>query len=155
MTIRATLTALAITFAAPVAAQDLYVGAGLDYGFPHSGDSEGFGSFVAGVIFDVGPVGIGVEGDLGSQITDGDGRETSRVRGLLTYDFGGVTGIASAGIVQVKRDNRTFDGETFGLGAQMPISGNLNGRLELMRDFNGDDFETDVTTTRLSVLYTF
>lgn len=155
MTFRATLTAIAMTLAAPAAAQDVYVGAGLDYGFPHSGDSEGFASFVAGVIFDVGPIGIGVEGDVGQQISDGDERETSRVRALLTYDFGNFTGIASAGVVQYERDDQTFDGEAFGLGAQMPITDNLNGRLEFIRDFVGGDFETNVTTTRLSVLYSF
>lgn len=155
MTLRGTLAALAMTLAVPATAQELYIGAGLDYGYPHSGDSEGFGSFLAGVIFDVGPVGIGVEGDVGNQITDGDGRDTSRVRGLLTYDFGDFTGVASAGLVQYSQGRRTFDGETFGLGAQMPIAANLAGRLELMRDFVGDEFGTDVTTTRLSVMYQF
>lgn len=156
MTIRTTLTAITVALAGSAGqAQELYVGAGADYGFPHSGDSEAFGSFVAGVIFDVGPVGIGVEGDVGQQITDGDDRETSRVRALLTYDFGNFTGIASAGIVQYERDDVTFDGEAFGLGAQMPLYENLDGRLEFIRDFVGGDFETNVTTTRLSVLYKF
>lgn len=155
MNIRAVFTALAMTFAAPVAAQELYVGAGVDYGFPHAGDSETFGSFVAGVIFDVGPVGIGVEGDVGQQLGDGDGRDTTRVRGLLTYDFGFFTGIASAGTVQYERDNRVFDGEAYGLGGQMPITSNLDGRLEVIRDFLGANFGTNVTTSRLSVLYKF
>lgn len=155
MKFRATLTALAMTLAAPVAAQEVYVGAGLDYGFPHSGDSEGFGSFVAGVIFDAGPVGLGIEGDVGGQISDGDGRNTARVRALLTYDFGRFTGIASAGVVQYERDGDTFDGEAFGLGAQIPITANLDGRLDIIRDFVGGDFLTNVTTTRLALLYKF
>ena len=155
MKLRATLAAMAITLAAPVAAQELYVGAGVDYGFPHSGDSEGFGSFVAGVIFDVGPVGIGVEGDLGEQISNGDGRGTSRVRALLTYDFGNFTGIASAGAVQYERGGQTFDGEAFGLGAQIPIIDNLDGRLESIRGFVGGGFLANVTTTRLALLYKF
>jgi hypothetical protein len=155
MKMPAALTAIAMTFAAPVAAQDLYVGAGVDYGFPHSGDSETFGSFIAGVIFDVGPVGIGIEGDVGQQFGDGDGRDTSRVRGLVTYDFESFTGIASAGTVQYERGGQVFDGEAYGLGGQMPISENLDGRFEIIRDFVGDDFGVDVTTSRLSVLYKF
>lgn len=155
MKIRATLTALTMMLAAPVAAQELYVGAGLDYGFPHSGDSATFGSFMAGVSFDVGPVGIGIEGELGEQLGDGDGRETSRVRGLLSYDVGSFTGFASYGTVQYERGAATFDGQTFGFGGQMPVTGNLDGRLEFIRDIFDGDFETDVTTTRLSVLYKF
>ncbi|MBB5723099.1 hypothetical protein FHS72_002736 [Loktanella ponticola] len=155
MKLTATLTALAMTFAAPVVAQDLYIGGGLDYGYPHSGDSETFGSFIAGVIFDVGPIGVGIEGDIGVQLSEGDDRETSRVRGLVTYDFGQITGIASVGGVQYKRGSTVYDGETYGLGAQMPVTSMLDGRLEFMRDFVGGDFETNVTTTRLSVLYKF
>jgi hypothetical protein len=155
MKLSAALTALAMTVAAPVAAQDLYLGGALDYGFPHSGDKEFFGSFSAGVIFDVGPVGIGIEGDVGAQFGDGDGRETSRVRGLVTYDFGRFTGIASAGAVQYKIGSTTHDGETFGLGAQMPIADRFDGRFEIMRDFVGGDFGTNVTTSRLAVLYKF
>jgi len=155
MKLTATLTALAMSIAAPVAAQDLYVGGGLDYGYPHSGDSETFGSFVAGVIFDVGPFGVGIEGDVGTQFSDGDDRETSRVRGLVTYDFGRVTGIASVGGVQYKLGDTTYNGETFGLGAQMPLSSMFEARGEFMRDFVGGGFGTNVTTTRLSVLYKF
>jgi hypothetical protein len=155
MKFQAVLTALTIAVAAPVAAQDLYVGAGLDYGYPHSGDKESFGSFVAGVIFDVGPVGIGIEGDVGHQFGDGDGRETSHVRGLVTYDFGQFTGIASAGAVQYKIGSTVHDGESYGLGAQMPVTAQFDGRLEFIRDFVGGDFGTDVTTTRLALLYKF
>ena len=155
MKLRATFTALAILLAAPATAQELYLGAGLDYGAPHEGDDEGFVSFLAGVIFDVGPVGLGIEGDIGRQITDGDERDTSRVRALLTYDFGRFTGIASAGILQYDLDNVSFEGETFGLGAQIPFSDTLDGRFEVMRDFVGDDFETNVTTVRFGVLYKF
>ncbi|MEO9865025.1 MAG: hypothetical protein ABJO29_08545 [Yoonia sp.] len=155
MKIQAVLAAVAISLAAPVAAQDLYVGAGLDYGYPHSGDKEFFGSLMAGVVFDVGPVGIGIEGDTGHQFGGGDGRETSRVRGLVTYDFGRFTGIASAGAVQYKIGNSVTDGETYGLGAQMPVTDRFDGRFEMIRDFVGGDFGTDVTTTRLSMLYKF
>lgn len=155
MIFKTVIATLSIAAATSAAAQDLYIGAGGDYAYPHSGDSEAFGSFVAGVIFDVGPVGVGIEGDVGTQLTDGDGRETSRVRGLVTYDFGRFTGIASAGAVQYKIGNTVFDGESYGLGAQMPIANRFDGRVEFIRDFVGGDFRTDVTTTRLSVLYQF
>lgn len=157
MTLRVVLTIAAFAMASPVAAQDLYVGAGVDYGLPHSGDAQGIGSFIAGVTFDGGDtLGFGVEGELGQPIGDsGDRRETSRVRGMLSYEFGAVTGLASVGAVQYELGQQTFNGDTVGLGAQMSFTESLDGRFELMRDFMDDDYGTNVTTTRLGVLFQF
>lgn len=147
----ATYTLLAMMFATPVVAQEVYVGGAVDYGYPHSGDTYTAGTFLAGVIFDLGPVGLGIEADVGESAD----HETSRVRGLLTYDFGRFTAIASAGSVQYKANGTVTDGEAYGLGAQMPLAEQVDGRFEFIRDFVGGDFGTNVTTTRLSVMYKF
>ena len=92
---------------------------------------------------------------MGEPLGGETNRETSRLRGLFTYDFGAVTGIASVGVVQYEVGNQNFDGETFGVGAQMELSDRIDGRFEILRDFNDDDFGTDVTTSRLGVYFKF
>ena len=159
MSIRMILAACALTASATAASAQttVYLGAGADYGYPHSGDEQAFGSLIAGATFDLWEnMGLGIEGEVGEPIGDGgDGRETSRVRGLFTYDFGDVTGIASLGVVQYELGDETFDGETFGIGAQMGVTDRLDGRFEIMRDFAGDDYGTNVTTSRISLLFNF
>lgn len=144
------------TAAAASAEQSVYLGVGADYAVPHSGEDQAFGSFVAGATFDLWEnMGLGIEGELGEPVGGDSSRETSRLRGMFTYDFGPVTGIASLGVVQYEDGNRTFDGDTVGLGAQMQLSDRIDGRLEVMRDFNDDDFGTDTTTSRLGVYFKF
>lgn len=158
MSFRLILASCALTVAAgaAVAETTVYLGAGADYAFPHSGDDQFFGSLIAGATFDLWEnMGLGIEAEVGEPVGAGDGRETSRLRGLFTYDFGPVTGIASLGIVQYELDQQNFDGETFGLGAQMELRDRIDGRIEIMRDFNDEDFTTDVTTSRLSVMFNF
>jgi hypothetical protein len=149
--------ALAASASAATAERAVYLGFGADYGLPHSGDAQAFGSLIAGATFDLWEnMGLGIEGEFGEPLGDGgDERETSRVRGLFTYDFGTVTGIASLGKVQYEIGQATFDGDTFGLGAQMEFAENYNGRFELIRDFNDDDYGTSVTTSRIAVFFKF
>lgn len=158
MTIRTVLVAsiFAVSAVAASAEQAVYLGVGGDYALPHSGDDQTFGSVVAGATFDLWDnIGVGIEGELGEPIGGDGDRETSRLRGLFTYDFGAVTGIASVGVVQYDLGDTNADGETFGLGAQMELSDRIDGRFEFLRDFNGDDFGTDVTTSRVGVYFKF
>ncbi len=158
MTIRTVLAAaiVAASGTAATAEQSVYLGFGADYGLPHSGEEQAFGSFVAGATFDLWEdVGFGLEGELGEPLGGDTDRETSRLRGLFTYDFGAVTGIASVGVVQYEVGNQNFDGETFGVGAQMELTDRIDGRFEILRDFNDDDFGTDVTTSRVGVFFKF
>ena len=158
MSIRLILAACALTLGTTAASAQttVYLGAGADYGLPHSGEDEIFGSLIAGATFDLWEnMGLGIEGELGEPVGNGDGRETSRVRGLFTYDFGPVTGIASLGVVQYELGSQTFDGETVGLGAQMGVTDRIDGRFEVMRDFADDDYATNVTTSRLALMFNF
>lgn len=159
MFIRTLLAASTLWACASAAAaeSEVYLGFGADYGTPHSGEDQAFGSFVAGTTFDLWEnMGLGLEGEVGEPLGDsGDDRETARVRGLFTYDFGAVTGLASVGVVQYEQGQVTFDGDTFGLGAQMEIMERLDGRVELIRDFNDEDYGTDVTTSRFALFFKF
>ncbi len=158
MSLRTVLAAslFVVSATAVSAEQSVYLGVGGDYAVPHSGEDQAFGSFVAGATFDLWEnMGLGIEGEVGEPLGGDSNRETSRLRGLFTYDFGPVTGIASLGMVQYEEGNRTFDGDTVGIGAQMELSERIDGRLEIMRDFNDDDFGTNVTTSRLGVYFKF
>ena len=158
MSFRLILAACALSVSAGAASAEttVYLGAGADYGYPHSGDEQAFGSLIAGATFDLWEnMGMGIEAEVGEPLGSGDGRETSRVRGLFTYDFGAVTGIASLGVVQYELDQQNFDGETFGIGAQMGLMDRLDGRFEIMRDFTDNDYGTNVTTSRLALMFNF
>jgi len=158
MSFRLLLTAAAFSLsAAPALAErSVYVGVGADYA-AQDDDALAVGSFIAGATFNLWEnMGLGLEGEVGEPIGgSADDRETARVRGLFTYDFGGVTGIASLGSVQYEQGSQTFDGETFGLGAQLSLSERWDGRVEVMHDFNDDDFDENVTTGRVALFFKF
>ena len=152
--IGATLLTLAAT--AAQAETSVYVGVGADYGSPENGSEQTYGSFIAGATFDLWEnIGLGIEGEVGEPLGGDTNLETARVRGLFTYEFGAVTGIASLGAVQYEVGQQTFDGETFGVGAQMDFRESFTGRFEVMRDFNDDDFGSDTTTARVAVFFNF
>ena len=134
-----------------------YVGFGADYATPHSGEAQSFGSIIAGATFDVWPnIGLGIEGEIGVPIGGDDNtRQTARLRGLATYDFGTVTGFAALGVNQYLIDGDNFGGQSVGLGVQSQFAPNWMGRAEFLRDFDDSDFGTDVTTARIAIFYTF
>lgn len=145
---------VALSIATPVVAQDVYVGGAYDYGLPHSGDAESFGTFIAGVRFGTGALRYGFEGELGAPVGGDDVRETARLRAIGAYDFGSFIGLVSYGGTQYEEGGVNFSGQTFGFGAEVPITGGLTGRAEVIRDLM-DDYPTNVTTTRLGVTYRF
>ena len=133
-----------------------YIGLGADHATPHSGEAQSFGTIIAGATFDVWPqAGLGAEVEVGQNIGSGDGRQTVRLRGIATYDFGAVTGVAALGMNHYSIDGDGFSGQTVGLGVQAQIRPNMTGRAEFLRDFDDSDFGTDVTTARVAVFFNF
>ena len=149
------ITSIATLMAAPVLAQDVYGGIAADYGLPHSGDSQTSLSGLVGLQFGSGAIGYGVEADYGFGVAGLQDRDTGHLRGLLTYDLGSVTGIATLGFTRydIEGDD-VYSGYNFGLGVQAPVGEKLLLRGEIFRD-NMDGYPTNVTTSRVGVLYKF
>lgn len=155
MRIQMIVAALTVA-AAPVAAQDFYVGGGFDYAKPHSGDDRTAATGFAGVAFGNGAIGYGAEIEFGKTIDDNTDYNTARARLIGSYDFGGFAALASVGATQYDLGaGGKFDGYNFGLGALVPMSDSVAIRGEVIRDMMDDDYPTDVTTTRISVIYNF
>lgn len=145
----------AATFGSAVAAQEAYVGAGVDYHFPHSGDAQTVTSAIAGLGFDTGLFGIGAEAEYGFRIAGDNDYDTARVRGWLSYDWADYTFRFSGGVTEYYFDDDNAGGYSAGLGAERVISDNLTLRGEFIRDFMDDTFTQAITTTRIGVFYNF
>ncbi len=136
-------------------AQDAYVGAGIDYHFPHSGDAQTVTSAIVGLGFDTGYFGIGAEAEYGFRVAGDNDYDTARVRGWLSYDWADYTFRVAGGITEYYFDDDNAGGYNAGLGIARDISPNLAVRGELIRDFMDDNFTAAVTTTRVAVVYNF
>ncbi len=145
----------AVTFGTTAAAQDAYLGAGVDYHFPHSGDAQTVTSVMGGLGFDAGLFGIGAEAEYGLRVAGDNDYDTARVRGWLSYDWSDYTFRFAGGISEYYFEDDTSGGFNFGLGAERDISPNLTLRGELIRDFMDNTFTEAITTTRVAVLYNF
>lgn len=148
----------ALTFAAlgtGAQAQDFYVGGTADYHFPHSGDAQTVASVVAGMGLGSGAFGIGAEAEAGFRIAGDNDYDTSRVRIWTSYDWGDYTLRFAGGVTEYYFDAGTAGGFNFGLGAERAMSDTLTLRGEFIRDFMDTDFTSDVTTTRVAVIYNF
>ncbi|MEL6684846.1 MAG: hypothetical protein AAFN63_09355 [Pseudomonadota bacterium] len=146
---------IAATLGSASFAQEAYVGAGVDYHFPHSGDAQTVTSAIAGLGFDTGFFGIGAEAEYGLRVAGDNDYDTARVRGWLSYDWADYTFRVAGGISEYYFEDDNAGGFNFGLGAQRDISPNLILRGELIRDFMDNIFTDAVTTTRVAVLYNF
>ncbi len=153
MRISALALALAVTGGA-AHAQDVYVGVALDYGQPHSGDTQSVASLMVGGAFDMGTMSVGVEAEYGAAASFGGDYDTARLRLLGGYDLGSVTALASIGATSYDLGATSASGYNVGLGVQMPVNNALDVRAEFIRDFM-DDYGTDVTTTRIAAVYSF
>ncbi|WP_458791296.1 hypothetical protein [Yoonia sp. MH D7] len=149
-----TLLAALVCAGTSASAQDIYAGVALDYGLPHSGDAQTAASLLVGGSYSLGTMAIAGEAEYGAAATFGGDYDTARLRLIGSYDFGSVTALASLGGTYYDAGADTFTGYNFGVGAQMPITGALDIRGEIMRDMM-DDYGTNVTTTRLAAIYTF
>lgn len=145
----------AATFGTTAAAQDAYVGAGVDYHYPHSGDAQTVTTVIGGLGFDTGLFGIGAEAEYGLSVAGDNDYDTARVRGWLSYDWSDYTFRFAGGISEYYFEDDTAGGFNFGLGAQRDISPDLTLRGELIRDIMDNTFTDAVTTTRVAVLYNF
>ena len=146
---------IAATFGSASFAQEAYVGAGVDYHFPHSGDAQTVTSAIAGLGFDTGFFGIGADAEYGLRVAGDNDYDTARVRGWLSYDWADYTFRVAGGISEYYFEDDNAGGFNFGLGAQRDISPNLILRGELIRDFMDNIFTDAITTTRVAVLYNF
>lgn len=147
------LTAAAIGTATH--AQEVYVGAGADYMFPHSGDAQTVGSLIAGFGIEAGALGLGAEVDAGWSIAGENDYDTLRVRILASYDWNDYTIRAGGGVTEYYFADDTAGGFNFGFGAEREVARNIALRGELIRDFMDNTFTAAVTTTRVAVLYSF
>lgn len=145
----------AAMFGSAACAQDVYVGAGIDYHYPHSGDAQTVTSAIAGLGFDTGFFGIGAEAEYGLQIAGDNDYDTARVRGWVSYDWADYTFRVAGGITEYYFEDDNAGGFNFGLGAERGLTPNLTLRGELIRDFMDDIFTDAVTTTRVAVVYSF
>lgn len=136
-------------------AQDAYVGAGVDYHYPHAGDAQTVTSVIAGLGFDTGYFGIGAEAEYGLRIAGDNDYDTARVRGWLSYDWADYTFRVAGGITEYYFEDLNTGGFNAGIGAQRDLSPNLTVRGEFIRDFMDNNFTSAITTTRLAVLYNF
>ena len=143
------------TLGTAAAAQDAYVGAGLDYHFPHSGDAQTVASVLGGLGFDTGLFGIGAEAEYGARVGGENDYDTARVRGWLSYNWADYTFRFAGGISEYYFDDDNAGGFNFGLGAERDVSPNLTLRGELIRDFMDNIFTDAITTTRVAVIYNF
>lgn len=144
-----------IVTAGLASAQDVYVGGSLDYQLPHSGDAQSSVAIVGGARFGDGPLGYGLEAEYGQSFGNDASYDAARLRAIATYEFGPVTGLATAGVTQYSEGGNDFSGTNFGLGAELPYGDKARFRFEMMRDLMDDDFRTDVTTTRAGVMFNF
>jgi len=136
-------------------AQDAYVGAGVDYHYPHSGDAQTVASALVGLGFDTGIFGIGAEAEYGLRIAGDNDYDTARVRGWVSYDWLDYTFRFAGGITEYYFADDTSGGFSAGLGVERDLTPNLAVRGELIRDFMDNTFTDAITTTRVAVLYSF
>lgn len=147
--------AVLTTFGSAASALDFYAGGALDYGYPHSGDAQTLGTFLAGVGIDQGTFGYGAEIELGTHMAGDGDFDTQRLRARGTYDLGVVDATVAAGVTEYDFGNTTYSGYNLGLGVQNAISDNLTLRAEFLRDFMDDSSISAVTTTRIGAVFNF
>lgn len=148
------LAAAIICASSAASAQDIYAGVALDYGKPHAGDDQSVASLLLGGNYNLGTIALGAEAEYGAAAAFGGDYDTARLRLIGAYDFGSVTALASVGGTRYDEGADSFTGYNFGLGVQLPVSNALDLRGEIIRDMM-DDFDANVTTTRIAAIYTF
>ncbi len=146
---------LVATLGTAASAQELYVGTGVDYHFPHSGDSQIVTSVLGGMGFDTGYFGIGAEAEYGFRIAGDNDYDTARVRAWLSYDWADYKFRFAGGISEYYFDDDNAGGYNGGIGVQRDLFDNISLRGELIRDFMDNIFTDAITTTRVAVLYNF
>ena len=136
-------------------AQDFYGGVALDYHKPHAGEEHSAAALIAGIQLGRGTISYGLEADASTPVDGTDTYDALRVRGLAFYDLGGVEALAGIGATQYTLNGDSFTGYNFGLGAQIPWNDSWSVRVEFIRDMMDQDYTTNVTTTRLGMIYRF
>ena len=151
----AAVSVVALVSAGTAYGQDFYAGLGVEVG-RHGPDNQpdvdslGYNtvSGILGVRFDVGSsMFVGAEGEFsfganGSHLIMDDLDRISRLRLMAGTDVGNLTVFGAIGKVRVENDGPgsfgaapfTGDGVTWGAGVEMPVTGNVDLRMEAIFD---------------------
>ncbi|WP_291834377.1 outer membrane beta-barrel protein [Limimaricola sp.] len=174
-----TASTLAMGAALPATAQQFYVGGGFDYGsttltddIANTYDSHlGAPTLLAGVMMPVSPqfyLGAEIDTSLGanldsSSFSGGSVDNVSRLRAIAGYQLPNFSVFASLGAVQYNGAldsgaTGTSNGTTYGLGAQVPVTSNMDVRFEVIHDqVNTFDYgyKWDNTALRAAAVFRF
>ena len=133
---------------------DIYGGASLDYGSPHSGKDRVHGSIIIGNRFSQEIYFYGVELDFGTSLDNTVKYTTSRGRllfGIPRETFTPIIGLGSTAYI----DNGIIYGSPNISGGIETKIGNISTlRIEAIRDFN-PDHTTPVTIIRIGLLWEY
>jgi opacity protein-like surface antigen len=177
--IAASASILALITAAPAAAQDFYVGFGLEYGdtemtdaipVDYSGDLT-MGSLFGGVRVPANNFFFGAEAETSlftdystSSFTGDDIDRISRLRALGGYDWGAFAAFAAAGGAWVEGElsgpglDDSANGWTYGLGGEYTINDRFDVRLEVIHDdveFENGSYSWENTSLRAGAIVKF
>lgn len=142
--------------ASAAAAQDIYLGASLDYANPHSGSDHAAVGLLGGATFwDDGQLSFAAQGEYNTPMAGSGKPDAARLRALASYDLSGFTAVGGLGLTQYRTGEDTFGGLNMSLGVDYPVGSRATYvRGEIVRDWM-DGYGSDVTTTRIGYIYNF
>ncbi len=139
--------------ALPAMAQEFYVGLTYGQAQPSGGTEHAITSVYAGGLFGRSSIAYGGEIEFSiaqPELMDG----TTRLRGVVHNDLGGLGTFATLGLSQYGLiGGGQANGVNYGLGIDYGVTDRIDVRLEAMRDILWD--ADDVNTIRLGVSYGF
>ena len=135
------------------AAQDFYIGGGIDLQTPHDGEQTVASTILGGAQFGAGPVTFGPE--LEMNLTNGGDYNALRVRGIARHDTGTIALMASIGYSNYDIEGGSaIDGVNYGLGMDYGLTDRIDLRAEIIRDYARND-DMLVTNVRFGAIYGF
>ena len=133
---------------------DIYGGASLDYGSPHSGKDRIHGSIIIGNRFSQGNYFYGAELDLGTSLDNTVKYTTSRARLLFGIPQEIFTPIIGLGGTVYIDNGTTYGSPNISGGIETKFGKISTLRIEAIRDFN-PDHTTPVTIIRIGLLWQY
>ncbi len=147
---------IAISVSGAASAQDFYAGVGVEYAYPHSGDSQTAVPILGGVTFGGPTLRYGIEAEGSVPLLGNQDYNAARLRLIALYDFGNFDALLAGGWTRYDFSaHDEDDGTHLALGFQRDLSERYTLRGEIIRDFMDDSFTAAVTTTRFAVVYSF
>ena len=133
---------------------DIYGGASLDYGSPHSGKDRIHGSIIIGNRFSQGYYFYGTELDFGTSLDNSVNYATSRARLLFGIPQEIFTPIIGLGGTVYIDNGTTYGSPNISGGIETKLENSSTLRIEAIRDFN-PDHTTPVTIIRIGLLWQY